>query len=188
MLTFACCSNRTYREGYLNLLSIEPKISDFVTSHSLAELMSQLDKGRNEFRNSQVHTICDRISGWGTGVPGDKQLRGFGSDVCGRLLCPPTHDWENPMYVPKYCLVPRDVAELMLVSRRTREQIRSFQIHITADDFPRFLWEDERVDLQDMKKGFLRGELLTKVYTLLLSEPETFADALLNTCRYSSLS
>ena len=26
-----------------------------------------------------------------------------------------------------------------------------------------FLWEDERVNPQDMNKGFLRGELLVKV-------------------------
>jgi hypothetical protein len=49
------------------------------------------------------------------------------------------------------------------VSRRTREQIRSFQIPVTADDFPRFLWEGEHINPQDMNKGFLRGELLIKV-------------------------
>ena len=50
-----------------------------------------------------------------------------------------------------------------IILHRTREQIWSFQIPVTADDFPRFLWEGERVILQDMNKGFLRGELLVKV-------------------------
>ena len=47
-----------------------------------------------------------------------------------------------------------------IILHRTREQ---FQIPVTANDFPRFLWEGERVILQDMNKGFLRGELLVKV-------------------------
>ena len=157
-------SDRIYREGYLNLLSIEPKISDLVAERPLTELTSQLDKGRNEFRNSQVHVIHDRIPSWGIGVPEDKQLRGFGSDVCGRLLCPSTQDWEDPMCAlndpPP---VPSVHLRADIISCRTRERIRSFQIPVTADDFPRFLWEGERVDPQDMNKGFLRGELLVKV-------------------------
>ena len=49
------------------------------------------------------------------------------------------------------------------VLHRTREQIRTYQILVTVDDFPRFLWEGEQVDPQDMNAGFLRGELLVKV-------------------------
>jgi hypothetical protein len=46
---------------------------------------------------------------------------------------------------------------------RTRDGIRAFRILVTHDDFPRFLWENERVDEEDMKKGFLRGRVLVKV-------------------------
>lgn len=54
---------------------------------------------------------------------------------------------------------------------RTRDQIRLFQIPITADDFPRFLWEGEQVNPQDMNEGFLRGELLIKVRVFSHSSP-----------------
>ena len=85
-------SERSYREEYINLLSIEPKMSDLLTDRPLAQLTLQMDKGRNEFRNSQVHSISNQISSWGIGVPDNKQLRGFGNDTCGRLLCPSTQD------------------------------------------------------------------------------------------------
>lgn len=98
LLTVSHHSDGAYREGYLNLLSIEPKISDLVTDRPLAEIASQLDKGRSEFRNSEICVINDKISRWGFGVPEDKHLRGFGNDVCGRLMCPSTQDWENPTY------------------------------------------------------------------------------------------
>jgi hypothetical protein len=83
----------------LDLLSIEPKIRDLVTERPMAELAFQLDRGRNKFRSSQVHSVNAEIAGWGIGVPGEKDVRGFGDDVCGRLLCPSTLDWENPVYV-----------------------------------------------------------------------------------------
>ena len=163
-----CChSDRAYREGYLNLLSIEPKISDLVTERPLTELTLQLDKGRNEFRNSQVHSIRELISSWGLGVPEDGRLRGFGDDVCGRLLCPSTQDWEDPTCVSNDPPpLPSGHLGADIILYRTREGIRSFHISVTADDFPRFLWEGERVVPHDMNKGFLRGELLVKVRVL----------------------
>jgi hypothetical protein len=167
-----CRSDRTYREGYLNLLSIEPKISDLVAERPLSELTSQLDRGRNEFRNSQVHLIQEQIPSWGIGVPEDKQLRGFGNDVCGRLLCPPTQDWEDPTCVSNGPpLVPSGYLRADVITHRIREQIRLFRIPVTADDFPRFLWESERAYPQDMNKGFLRGELLVKVRISSFSNP-----------------
>ena len=94
-----CHSDHSYQAEYINLVSIEPKIPDLVAEHPPAELALQMDKGRNEFRNSQVHLIHDWISSWGIGVPEAKQLQGFGNDVCGQLLCPPNLDQEDPMYI-----------------------------------------------------------------------------------------
>ena len=92
-------SEQRYREEYIDLRAIEPKISDLLSSARPSVIARQLDKGRNEFRNSQVHIITEKISGWGiAGIPEDKYLRGFGDDVCGRLLCPSTLDWDDPTY------------------------------------------------------------------------------------------
>ncbi|KAF9779677.1 hypothetical protein BJ322DRAFT_1024523 [Thelephora terrestris] len=137
-------SDHTYREEFINLLSIEPKISDLLTDWPLADLMQQLDKGRNEFRDSQVHSISSQMSGWGVGVPEDKKLCGFGNNVC--------HYGADT------------------VPYRTHEEIQTFQV-ITIDDLPVFLWENEQVDPQDMNKGFLCGELLVKVLLSILIGP-----------------
>lgn len=123
-----------------------------------------LERGRNNFRSAQVHSIgVDEIHKWELGVPSNKSVRGFGNDVCGRLLCPSNRDWTDPAYV-------RSLLSLLLVFRGTnqlvcsiRQQIQLFQIPVTHDEFPCFLWEDERADPQDTNKGFLRGQLLVKV-------------------------
>lgn len=80
------------------MLTIEPKISDLVHERPLTQLASQLEHGRNQFRSSEVHVITNEVVTWGIGIPGDKQLRGFGDDICGRLLCPSTYDWTNETY------------------------------------------------------------------------------------------
>ena len=66
---------------------------------------------------------------------------------------------------------------------RTRGRIRNFEISVTHDDFPRFLWENEDVDEGDMKKGFLRGDVLVRVRVSFSSAP-SFAH-LLNASRPS---
>ena len=93
--------NRGWREEYLNLLSIDPKISDLIPrASSLISLASKLEDGRNEIKSTQVHSISIReISSWGLGVLVQKELRGFGDEVCGRLLCPADQDWADPTCV-----------------------------------------------------------------------------------------
>jgi len=54
---------------------------------------------------------------------------------------------------------------------RICEQIQMYQIPLTNDDFLRFLWEGEQVDLQDMNNNFLHEELLIKVCILFMSNP-----------------
>lgn len=80
------------------MLTIEPKISDFVQEQPLTQLTSQLERGRNQFKSTEVHMITREVATWGIGIPGDKQLRGFGDDICGRLLCPSTYDWADETY------------------------------------------------------------------------------------------
>ena len=50
--------------------------------------------------------IARDIAVWGLGIPSDKQLRGFNDDICGRLLCPSTKDWNDEMYVHCATLPP----------------------------------------------------------------------------------
>lgn len=52
-----------------------------------------------------------------------------------------------------------------------QQHIQSFQITVGHDDFPCFLWEDERADPRDTNKGFLRGKILVKVLLTMLIGP-----------------
>lgn len=52
------------------------------------------------------------------------------------------------------------------VCRSVRQDIRNFVITLGEDNFPSFLWEGEKPDVQDLNRGFLRGEILVYVCNL----------------------
>ena len=85
------------RDEYRNLLSVEPRIPDILTRVPLLDAARILRDGREAFRASQTHSIATNIPLWPTGytVPSKKVFRGFMDDICGQLLCPPEHDWDD---------------------------------------------------------------------------------------------
>ena len=64
-----------------------------------------------------------------------------------------------------FCIFP----ETRHVHRSVREEIRNFTITLDEDDFPNFLWEGEKADMQHPNRGFLRGEILVRVRNSCLS-------------------
>lgn len=91
--------DRELREDYQNLLSVDPRLVNVLTHKSTDQAARLLTKGRESFRNCQIHSISGAISLWSThfSIPGPKHLRGVNSDVCGALLCLPLHNWDDPM-------------------------------------------------------------------------------------------
>jgi hypothetical protein len=91
--------DRELREDYQNLLSVEPRLADVLSRKPNDEAARLLMQGRDAFRNSEVHMVGKVISSWPTSyaIHGSKALRGVNDNVCGRLLCPPAHDWNNPL-------------------------------------------------------------------------------------------
>ena len=85
------------RDEYRNLLSVEPRIPDILTRVSLLNAAKALRDGQEAFRTSQTHLVVVTISLWPTGykIPSNKGCRGFMDDTCGRLLCPPEHNWDD---------------------------------------------------------------------------------------------
>lgn len=90
--------DRELREDYQNLLSVDSWLIDVLANKPNDEAAKLLTHGRDEFRNSEVHSISKVISLWPTGynIPGSKSLRGVNDDICGALLCPPPYDWGDP--------------------------------------------------------------------------------------------
>jgi hypothetical protein len=118
------------KEEYINLLSINPKISDLITKVTLAELTKKLERGRNEVKSTQVHSIgMKEITNWGLGVPVDKHLRGFSNDVCGHLLCPSNRDWNNAACVNNhfspFCSIVAGLTELHIALNNRFERLKS---------------------------------------------------------------
>ena len=89
---------RQMKDEYQNLLSVEPKVPDILTRVTLLKAAKILRDGREAFRSSQAHTISTTISLWSTGyaINPNKIYRGLMDDTCGRLLCPPEHNWDDP--------------------------------------------------------------------------------------------
>jgi hypothetical protein len=87
------------RDEYQKLLSVEPKIPDILTRVPLLKAARTLKDGREAFRSSQAHTISTDIPLWSTGyaITPNKHCRGLMDDTCGQLLCPPEHNWDDPM-------------------------------------------------------------------------------------------
>ena len=69
-------------------------------------------------------------------------------------------------------MIPCESLSLVLTSGRQQvccsvhQDIRNFVITLGEDDFPCFLWEGENPNVQDLNKGFLRGEILVYVCDL----------------------
>ena len=97
------CSNipgrdRELKEDYENLLSVNIRLHDVLPRTESTVAAKLLQKGRDSFRHSEVHSVAKEIAAWPTGysIPVVKVLRGVSDEVCGRLLCSPSRDWDNP--------------------------------------------------------------------------------------------
>jgi hypothetical protein len=63
---------------------------------------------------------------------------------------------------------------ILLNNRSVRQKVRNHDsICFESDDFPCFLWEGETADVNNLRKGFLRGEILIRVCTLLIGVSHT---------------
>ncbi|KAI0027656.1 hypothetical protein K488DRAFT_74373 [Vararia minispora EC-137] len=106
-------------------------------------------------RNYQGRLFSKNIIDW-EGSSYNKVLRheyGFRNEVTGRLLCPVTKDWNDPEISRQLCLK---------------------EIVPTIDDIPRFLYPNSSpVDLTELAKGFMQGELLEAVFTMIWFAPST---------------
>ena len=101
-LPLKLCNDRSdsdceLREDYENLLSVNPLLLNVLSRKPADRAAKLLTLGRDGFHNSEVHKIPKAIPLWPTGykIPASKDLRGVDDDICGELLCPPPHDWND---------------------------------------------------------------------------------------------
>ena len=104
--------DRELREDYQNLLSVDPRLVNVLTRKQTDQAARLLTKGKESFRNCEIHSITGAIASWPTRftIPGPKHLRGVNNDICGALLCSPLHNWDDPTCV---VAIPHALGKLM---------------------------------------------------------------------------
>ncbi|KAJ3537255.1 hypothetical protein NM688_g6717 [Phlebia brevispora] len=91
----------TYHKIYQGLTAIVPELETTIQAQgvdAIKHLTQQLYKGQCSLRSTVAHGVKVRILSWlkVTDINNDdKYRRGFDHEVCGRLLCPVTYDWDD---------------------------------------------------------------------------------------------
>ncbi|KAG2095756.1 hypothetical protein BD769DRAFT_1369725, partial [Suillus cothurnatus] len=109
-----------------------------------------LKKGADAAHSDDTSSLKELVAGWVNQEfclsplikSNDKYLRGFASDICGKLLCPAEWDWAG-------------------IWDRTSEYI------VSENSWPLFIYENHQVNSNDLKEGFLKSKLLVLVSGLV---------------------
>jgi hypothetical protein len=106
---------------------------------------------------------------------------GFNNDICGRLLCPGSMNWDD-----NRCANMNTGLAFLTCKCSIKQGLRDLTIKPQPDDFPSFLYCDGVIHEDDLFKGFLRSDLLVLVSlhsTALLRL--TVANMVRDICTYS---
>ncbi|KAF9551239.1 hypothetical protein CPC08DRAFT_715112 [Agrocybe pediades] len=130
------------------------EISDFITS---------LQRGAVDARGDDIRRIREELSVWLNEIyvtekpfsPKDRDDRGMGNDITGRLLCPITLDWDNED-----------------IRFNIREKVDGYAIDNIF--FVRALYPMGNGDPDDVtSSGWLRSSLLVRTYCALFTSPSS---------------
>lgn len=122
--------------------------------------MMQIETARKKARAADCSRISDLLAtfrNW-SGPVDNKSLRGFNHEQMGRLICDPHDDWDDVSYAARRLLNPA------FSSFSIREGYRSGHRQTDPRRFPRFLYCNDRISSERIYEGFLKNELLIKVF------------------------
>ncbi|KAG1837307.1 hypothetical protein DFJ58DRAFT_846521 [Suillus subalutaceus] len=110
---------------------------------------SRLKKGADAARGNNTSSLKELVATWVNQEfrlsplikPNDKHLRGFASDICGKLLCPAEWHWGND-------------SVKVGIHNRTSEYI------VSENSWPLFVYENYQVNRNNLEEGFLKSKLL----------------------------
>ncbi|KAF8481416.1 hypothetical protein JB92DRAFT_1710502 [Gautieria morchelliformis] len=118
---------------------------------------SQMENARANGRGEDIKRIKDLMQSLRSFHPAlranDKESRGFNHPQIGRLLvsAPKVRQWDEDEEF----------------RRRVKKGIEIFR----PQDFPVFLYEDDKVDPNNLLSGFLRSEILIRAYRAIMIGP-----------------
>lgn len=129
----------------------------------------EMHLGRSEARNADVSTIKAGVYSWPAEIEWDppaplvRTAGGHKHPVCSKLLSPPNFTEREMRYAYQYtCRCDTD--------HPICREVQTGKIILMSDDLPRFLWAGcvRQVGRGQTFTGFLRGELLIAVSTVML--------------------
>ncbi|KAG2117683.1 hypothetical protein BD769DRAFT_1390799 [Suillus cothurnatus] len=132
----------------------------------LTWVLPWLKKGADAARGDNTSSLKELVTGWVNQEfcpaplikTNDKYSCGFVNDICGKLLCPAEWDWnQNNVKVS--------------IRDRTSEYI------VSENSWPLFLYENYRVNSNDLKEGFLKSKLLVLAFKAVFTSPSSAREA-----------
>ncbi|KAF8955095.1 hypothetical protein BDZ97DRAFT_1620698, partial [Flammula alnicola] len=130
---------------------------------NLASYLAPLQAGANDARSDDTSKLKVVVADWlNKRIPApnpplavlDRQNRGIGNDVTGRLLCPIDYDWDDP---------------------EVRANLRNMELgfDMASSFFFCCLYEKESGNPAAPEVGFLKGPLLVRVYRHIFTSPSS---------------
>ncbi|TEB18192.1 hypothetical protein FA13DRAFT_1649581, partial [Coprinellus micaceus] len=149
---------------FQELLELSPGLDARVLGASEEELhyiADMINKGASCARSVDTKGLKSAVIDWITPQGGAlspplsrniKDNRGYFHYRTGELLCPATLDWSD---------------------EDLRKQLRSGELVLPGDQWPTFLYGDEKIDLDNPWKGLFEGSLLLSAYKYIFTSPSS---------------
>jgi len=92
---------------------------------------------------------------------------GFHNMTTGWLLCPCDLDWDDLRYLVFCFIAPSSDMYIPRIQQSLQDGTHKVQ----PQDFPLFLWKNERVSATDFFDGFMQGDMVLKVNIFVVFNP-----------------
>ncbi|KAG1720163.1 uncharacterized protein EDB91DRAFT_1088934 [Suillus paluster] len=130
------------------------------------DMLKKLKKGADAARGDNTSCLKDLVAAWVNQEfrpsplikPDDKHLRGFVSNVCGKLLCPADWDWDQNRIKVDIC-------------NRMSECI------VSENSWPLFLYENYTVNCENLEEGLFKSKLLVQAFKAIFTSPSSAKEA-----------
>ncbi|KAF5314750.1 hypothetical protein D9611_007065 [Ephemerocybe angulata] len=158
------------REGriYLKLLKMVPDLEERLAKSPPEEVLRMcnlIQKGASSGRADDTKSMKGPIVDWISPRDGEplrptihrnsKLDRGFNHPRTGALLCPTSLDWSDPA---------------------VQQQLRNKEIITLGEDWPLFLYQDEKFDPEEPWRGLLRNRILVLAFKHVFTSPSSTDD------------
>ncbi|KAG2744719.1 hypothetical protein P692DRAFT_20743198 [Suillus brevipes Sb2] len=126
------------------------------------DMLRKLKKGADAARGDDTSCLKDLVAIWVNQHfhpsplirPDDKHLRGFGSDICGKLLCPAEWDWDQNR-----------------VKAGIRDRTTAYIV--SENSWPLFLYENYTMNRDNLEEGLFKSKLLVLAFKAIFTSPSS---------------